>query len=301
VTTDERRDRLRDLVKDRGFAALGELASQLSVSESTIRRDLEMLEEAGLARRTHGGVYWTGDSDTISVFESRNDDFWAAKQSIGRAASELIADHDTILLDGGSTVYELARLIIHRPLQVVTNSLPVAHLLSTSDSIDLVMIGGCVRGRTSVTIGPLADSQLANIHVTTAFLSVAGVSPRGFFNSDMMLVESEKAMLASAERGIVLADHSKFGKTSLSRICELHQMDTVVTDDGLDSDAKAWLESAGVQLRLAQSPLTQSQSAQSSMAQASTPQSPQKTSAPAPTASPSNSSPTHSLNNANLS
>jgi DeoR/GlpR family transcriptional regulator of sugar metabolism len=152
------------------------------------------------------------------------------------------------------------------------------------------MIGGCVRGRTSVTIGPLADSQLANIHVTTAFLSVAGVSPRGFFNSDMMLVESEKAMLASAERGIVLADHSKFGKTSLSRICELHQMDTVVTDDGLDSDAKAWLESAGVQLRLAQSP----------MAQASTPQSPQKTSAPAPTASPSNSSPTHSLNNANL-
>ena len=203
----------------------------------------------------------------------------------------MIADHDTILLDGGSTVYELARLIIHRPLQVVTNSLPVAHLLSTSDSIDLVMIGGCVRGRTSVTIGPLADSQLANIHVTTAFLSVAGVSPRGFFNSDMMLVESEKAMLASAERGIVLADHSKFGKTSLSRICELQQIDTVVTDDGLSSDAKAWLESAGVQLRLAQSPLTQSSQAQS----------PHKSSTPAPAASPSNSSPTHSLNNANLS
>ncbi|MCC9656484.1 DeoR/GlpR family DNA-binding transcription regulator [Rhodopirellula halodulae] len=279
MTTDERRDRLRDLVKDRGFAALGELAEQLSVSESTIRRDLEMLEEAGLARRTHGGVYWTGESDTIGVFQSRNDDFWAAKQAIGRAAAELVSDHDTILLDGGSTVYELARLIVHRPLQVVTNSLPVAHLLSTSDSIDLVMIGGCVRGRTSVTIGPLADSQLATINVTTSFLSVAGVSPRGFFNSDMMLVESEKAMLASAERSIVLADHSKFGKTSLSRICELDEIDTVVTDDGLDSDAKAWLESSGVQLRLAST------------------SSPPGTPKAAPTP---NSSPTHSLNNANL-
>ena len=251
MTTDERRDRLRDLVKDRGFAALGELASQLSVSESTIRRDLEMLEEAGLARRTHGGVYWTGDSDTISVFESRNDDFWAAKQSIGRAASELIADHDTILLDGGSTVYELARLIIHRPLQVVTNSLPVAHLLSTSDSIDLVMIGGCVRGRTSVTIGPLADSQLANIHVTTAFLSVAGVSPRGFFNSDMMLVESEKAMIAAADQSIVVTDSSKFGKVSLSRLCGLNEVNAVVTDSGIDSEWKERLETSGVGLVLA--------------------------------------------------
>lgn len=251
LSTDLRREKLREHVQASGFAALGELASMLGVSESTIRRDLETLEEAGQARRTHGGVYWTGQSDTIGVFQSRHDDGWPRKQAIGSLAETLVHDGDTILLDGGSTVYELARRIIHRPLQVVTNSLPVAHLLSTSDSIDLIMIGGCVRGRTSVTIGPMADAMLADINVCKTFLSVAGVTERGFFNSDMMLVESEKAMIAAADQTIVLADHTKFGKVSLSQICRLQDVDRVVTDDGLDSQWKPWLESSGVELSLA--------------------------------------------------
>jgi DeoR family transcriptional regulator, fructose operon transcriptional repressor len=252
VATETRRDRLRELVQARGFAALGELASSLEVSESTIRRDLELLELAGEARRTHGGVYWTGESDTIQVFETRKDDQWPAKQSIGVAAAALIEDHDTILLDGGSTTYELARQLISRPLQVVTNSLPVAHLLSTSDSIDLVMIGGCVRGRTSVTIGPMADSMLGGINVQKAFLSVAGINEQGYFNGDMMLVESEKVMLARADQAYVVADSSKFGRASLSRLCGLQDVHGVVTDAGLDSKWKQWLESAGVQLVLAE-------------------------------------------------
>ncbi len=251
MATETRRDRLRELVQARGFAALGELASSLEVSESTIRRDLELLELAGEARRTHGGVYWTGESDTIQVFESRKDDQWPAKQAIGIAAAAWIEDHDTILLDGGSTTYELARQLISRPLQVVTNSLPVAHLLSTSDSIDLVMIGGCVRGRTSVTIGPMADSMLGGINVRKAFLSVAGINEQGYFNSDMMLVESEKVMLARADQAFVVADSSKFGRASLSRLCGLQDVHGVITDTGLDSKWKEWLESTGVQLVLA--------------------------------------------------
>ncbi len=253
MATETRRDRLRELVQARGFAALGELASSLEVSESTIRRDLELLELAGEARRTHGGVYWTGDSVTIRVFESRKDDQWPAKQAIGIAAASLIEDHDTILLDGGSTTYELARQLVSRPLQVVTNSLPVAHLLSTSDSIDLVMIGGCVRGRTSVTIGPMADSMLAGINVRKAFLSVAGINEQGYFNSDMMLVESEKVMLARADQAYVVADSSKFGRASLSRLCGLQDVHGVIADSGLDSKWKQWLESAGVELVLAPS------------------------------------------------
>lgn len=249
--TEMRRDTLRQLVQQRGFASLGELATELEVSESTVRRDLEQLEQEGVARRTHGGAFWTGQSDTLPIFQTRRDDTWPAKAAIGAAAAELIEDHDTILLDGGSTTYELARCLVGRPLQVVTNSLPVAHLLSVSDSIDLVIIGGCVRGRTAVTIGPMANSMLHSINVGKAFLSVAGITERGYFNSNMMLVESEQAMLDSADHTIVVADSSKFGKVSLSRLCGLHEIDTVVTDSGLEAGWQEHLQLAGVQLVLA--------------------------------------------------
>lgn len=249
--TDSRRDQLRKLVQTHGFSSLGDLALSLEVSESTIRRDLEQLESAGDVRRTHGGVFWTGEADVMPVFQNRKDDHWASKRAIGRQAAALVEDNDTVLLDGGSTTYELARQLVGRPLQVVTNSLPVAYLLSTSDTIDLVMIGGCVRGRTAVAIGPLADSMLQQINVAKAFLSVAGINERGYFNSDMMLVESEKAMIAAADQAIVVADSSKFGRVSLSRMCGLQDVQHVVSDDGLDSQWKGWLESAGVQLTLA--------------------------------------------------
>ncbi len=251
ATSETRRTKLRDLIQSRGFASLGELADTLQVSESTIRRDLDYLESSGTARRTHGGVFWTGGSDTLRVFETRRDTDWSAKAAIGQMAAALVEDHDTILLDGGSTTYELARHLVGRPLQVVTNSLPVAHLLASSESIDLVMIGGCVRGRTAVAIGPMADSMLHSINVGKAFLSVAGITDRGYFNSNMMLVESEKAMLSSADRAIVVADSSKFGKVSLSRLCGLHEVHAVVTDSNLDSKWKEHLALAGTEVVLA--------------------------------------------------
>lgn len=251
ITTDSRRDRLRELVQARGFAALGELAETLEVSESTIRRDLEQLEQVGDARRTHGGVFWTGKPATMRIFESRRDNQWPAKVAIGAMAAELIEDHDTILLDGGSTTYELARQLVGRPLQVVTNSLPIAHLMSSSEVTDLVMIGGCVQGQRGVAIGPMTDAMLKTINVSKAFLSVAGINDRGYFNSDMMLVESEKAMLAAADQAIVVADSSKFGKVSLSRLCGLDEVHAVVTDFAVDSHWKEILESHGVGVVLA--------------------------------------------------
>ncbi|MEM0927319.1 MAG: DeoR/GlpR transcriptional regulator, partial [Planctomycetota bacterium] len=102
-----------------------------------------------------------------------------------------------------------------------------------------------------VAIGPLADEMIRNINVRTAFLSVAGVNRRGFFNDNMMLVESEKAMMASADRSFVVADHSKFGRVSLSHLCRLDEVDGVVSDSGLTSDWKSQIENAGIDLVLA--------------------------------------------------
>ncbi|MCD0462586.1 DeoR/GlpR family DNA-binding transcription regulator [Roseiconus lacunae] len=239
------------LIRQSGFSSLGELAESLSVSESTVRRDLELLEQTGEAQRTHGGVYWTGETSTIRAFEGRTDSTWAIKASIAAAAAELVEEHDTILLDGGSTTYELARRLVGRQLQVVTNSLPVAHLLSTSDSIDLVTIGGCVRGRMAVAIGPMAEAMLREINVRLAFMSVAGINERGFFNNNMMLVESEKAMLSTADRAYVVADSTKFGKVSLSHLCGLGDVDGIISDTGLSTQWKKQIEQAGVELVLA--------------------------------------------------
>ena len=141
LAPEERRGKVLELVRSRGFASLPELAEELRVSESTIRRDLDSLEALGTAKRTHGGVFYVGSSPGLPHFEERQPAHWGRKRAIALRAVELIDDGDTVLLDGGSTTYEVARLLVGRPLQVVTNSLPVANLFASRSNIDLVLIG----------------------------------------------------------------------------------------------------------------------------------------------------------------
>ena len=247
---ESRRQELRRLLQTLSFATLGDLASRLGVSESTVRRDLDYFEEHGEAKRTHGGVLWIGSATSMRLFETQQDSLLQAKRSIAVAAANLISDNETILLDGGSTTYELARQLIGRPLQVVTNSLPVANLFAATETADLIMIGGYVHGRTGVTIGPLADQMLATLNVSKAFLSVAGIDARGFYNSNLLLVETERAMISAAASAVVIADSSKFGHANLSRLCHLGDVRTVVTDQKLSPQWRSELENAGIELLL---------------------------------------------------
>ncbi|MCA9262054.1 MAG: DeoR/GlpR transcriptional regulator, partial [Planctomycetales bacterium] len=146
-TTADRRNKLLELVRSQGFASLPDMAESLQVSESTVRRDLAQLEREGAARRTHGGAFYTGPSPAFSHFRDRQSQQWDKKKAIAAAAARLIEDGATVLLDGGSTTYELARLLTARPLQVVTNSLPVANLFSSARQVDLIVVGGYVHTR----------------------------------------------------------------------------------------------------------------------------------------------------------
>jgi DeoR/GlpR family transcriptional regulator of sugar metabolism len=247
---DERRSRLLELVRVRGFAALPDLAEELQVSESTIRRDLDYLEEAGEARRTHGGVLYTGPSPKLQHFDQRQQANWEKKRQIAQAASRLIEDGDTILLDGGSTTYELARLLVHRALQVVTNSLPVASLFTGSDA-DLVLVGGYVHTRTGVSLGPYANQMLGELNVRRAVLSVAGINEKGYYNSNLLLVETERAMMRAADEVIVVADSTKFGHTSLAHLCDLGDIDRLVVDSEITPGWRNRLVKAGVDLVVA--------------------------------------------------
>jgi DeoR family transcriptional regulator, fructose operon transcriptional repressor len=152
--TDERRTKLLELIRQRGFASLPALAEELAVSESTVRRDLDFLEESGVAQRTHGGVFYTGQSPKLAHFDQRQSLNWDKKRRIAVAASRLIDDNDTVLLDGGSTTYELAQLLVGRPLQVVTNSLPVANLFTSSESADLILWAAMSIRRPAFRSGP---------------------------------------------------------------------------------------------------------------------------------------------------
>ncbi len=248
-----RRERILELIRQHGFVSIPDLRDALDVSESTIRRDLELLEENGDAKRTHGGVFSTGPSASVRQFGSRSGGQWEKKRSIAIAASSQIEDHETILLDGGSTTYELARQLVGRPLQIVTNSLPVANLFASSDSVDLVLLGGAVHHKTGVTLGSYANDMLRSLNVQKAFLSVAGINQKGFFNSNMLLVETERTMMQCADQTIIVADSSKFGRSSLARLCDWSQVHTLVSDDGLGMDWRGLTEVAKVQLLIAQS------------------------------------------------
>jgi DeoR/GlpR family transcriptional regulator of sugar metabolism len=252
-TSMARRARMLEFIRLQGFVSIPELKDSLDVSESTIRRDLESLEESGEARRTHGGVFYPGSVSSIRQFQrpNSNDGAWDKKRAIALEASKLVSDHDTVLLDGGSTTYELAKQLVGRPLQIVTNSLPVANLFSATDTVDLVVLGGAIHNRTGVTHGPYTDQMLETINVQKAFLSVAGVNEKGFYNSNMLLVETERCMMHAADRTIIVADSTKFGRSSLARMCEWDQVDTLVVDHELSDSWRNRISSSKTKLILA--------------------------------------------------
>lgn len=252
MLADERRNRLLELVRTRRFASLPELVLALDVSESTIRRDLEQLEEMGAAKRIHGGVLYVGASPKNPHFDLQQTDEWDQKRAIAAAAVRLIEDGDSVMLDGGSTTYEVARLLVGRPVHVVTNSLPVANLLGSDNECDLVFIGGNICQRSGVSMGPLANQMIRSLRIRKTILSVAGINEAGFFNNNLLLVETERVMMHAADEVIVVADNSKFGRQSLTHLCELSDIKHLVVDSGISDYWRKKIIAAGVDLVVAE-------------------------------------------------
>jgi len=246
----ERQDKLLAILRQRQTAQLEELARELDVSISTVRRDLDVLEQQGLAERLHGGAVYRGpmvDSDeAISggvlrdgagafSLTTRLREHVAQKQAIGRYAASLVQPHMTLLLDGGSTVIHAASQITARPLQVVTNSLHIANLFADDDQVELLVVGGNLYPRTGVLIGPIATGCMADLHADLFFLSVAGIYENDAYNLHLPMSQLEQVMMRQAARSVMLMDSSKFGRKSLVRVCALDEVDTIVTDEGVDA------------------------------------------------------------------
>lgn len=251
MLVEERRKQVLDLVSRRGFVTLADLAQEVQVSDSTLRRDLDHWFRLGQIKRIHGGAMFTGESAALPPLEARSTSQTSEKRMIAQAAAARIRNGDTVLLDGGTTTLEVARFLVGRPLQIVTNSLPIANLFASSRETDLVLLGGYVYPSTGVSLGPMTVRMMENIHVHQCILSVGGITAKGLFNSNLLLVETERRMMRCADEVVVVADHTKVGRQALAFLCKLAAIDTLIVDSNLTPPQRDLLEQAAVRLILA--------------------------------------------------
>lgn len=241
----ERHDLIVSEVRTRGSVRVTELATLLDVSDMTIRRDLDVLDEAGALVKVHGGAKISTDhaADQPS-FDAKSNTQTAEKQAIARAAAEFVRGGATIGLMAGTTTWRLAGEVAAIPnLTVVTNSMRVAEVFNEFWRADrnIILTGG-VRTPSDALVGPIAATALAALHVDTLFIGVHGMSERaGFTTPNILESDTNRAFIQASGRKIVLADHSKWGITGLSSFANLSDADVLITDDKLSADAAAVL------------------------------------------------------------
>ncbi|MBL8851430.1 MAG: DeoR/GlpR transcriptional regulator [Planctomycetaceae bacterium] len=246
MLVDQRRGNILKTLESQGFASLQELVDQLGASESTLRRDLEHLDRIGQIRRTRGGAAFVGES--LTTFDDRRGRAVGEKQAIGRKAAELVEPGETVFLDGGTTTLEVARHLAGKSLQVVTNSLPIVNLLVGAPDIELLFVGGYLYPKTGVALGSLTVAAVRQVHARRLFMSTGGITAGGLFNSNSLLVESERQMMESADEVIVVADSSKLGHSELAQVCPLSRVHKLVTDTGITDEWRATMLANGVEV-----------------------------------------------------
>ena len=233
-------------VRLRGAVRVAELTELLDVSDMTVRRDLDVLAGAGLVDKVHGGATAPGRLSTEEPgFEAKSHRQLDEKEAIARAAAALIEPGQAVGLTAGTTTWRLAHHLTDiSDLTVVTNSIQAANVLHRERRPDLtVILTGGVRTPSDALVGPIAATTLRSLHVDVLFMGVHGMTAdAGFTTPNLLEAETDQAFVASAERVVVTADHTKWGVRGLSRIARLEEVSTLVTDDGLTGNAKAALE-----------------------------------------------------------
>jgi DeoR/GlpR family transcriptional regulator of sugar metabolism len=233
-----RQDRIVSALRSGGAASVRDLAQSLAVSESTIRRDLDILDRNGELTRTYGGAVLrpgetVTDSDPWMEGPFTADAGIELKQRVADRAAALVPDDAVVLLDIGTTTPLVARRLRGRPVTVITSNLAVLDELRDDSTVRLIMLGGVFRRNYRSFVGSLTQSALAQVSADLLFLSCTGVRPSGNV-VDNMAVEApiKEAMIASADRIVLLATETKFPGTGALRLCTLSDVDTVVTTAG---------------------------------------------------------------------
>ncbi len=250
-----RQQSILEQLEQRGRVSVTELAEDLEVSDVTIRKDLQLLEEFSLLKRVHGGAIAARRSKFNLSIAYKIRKLGPNKERIAYQALELIHDGDTLILDSGSTTLALARLLpqYKRGLTIVTNSLPIISELANVSDFELILLGGPVRKHSLATFGPLTVENLERLQADIVFLGADGASiERGLSTPNLGVAETKAAMVHAATECVALVDHSKISQTSLASFAKWRQIHTLVTDLSLADDFTQFLRESNVKVLVAE-------------------------------------------------
>ncbi len=232
-----------------GTCTIGKLASDLEVSDETIRRDVRSLVDEGMVLKVHGAIvapdHLREDPFQLRLQENRSD-----KLRIAARAAEMVNDGDSLMLDTGSTTTYVAHgLVAHRNLFAVTNSVEVARSLANQNGNRVYMAGGEIRADDGAAFGETATNFIAQFQVDKAFLSIAAISADdGFMDTELSEAEYSRMVIRQAAQAIVVADHSKFDRKALVKVCDFGAVDTLITTHAPPAAVAARLDAADVEV-----------------------------------------------------
>jgi DeoR/GlpR family transcriptional regulator of sugar metabolism len=247
----ERRARIGTLAARQGVVRTEELSSLFGVSHVTIRNDLDLLAKQGVLIRDRGGAVVNTNTALTTAFNQRAELNLDEKRRISQAAARMVNPGDTVILDAGTTLMELAKLVMDvSPLTVVTNALNIAMQLGSSRQAHIVLIGGSLNRDTLSIIGPMASEHLLNLRVQKAFIGTHGVDADGLTDSSIEVAQVKRAMIQAAREIILLADSSKWRQVGFAKVVQLSAVTTIISDDKLPEEARAVIQRLGIELIL---------------------------------------------------
>lgn len=253
----ERHRVILSAVQDRAVVTVIDLCNLTGASEATIRRDIAALHMQQKVRRVRGGVeslhppQFVGLAGrTFAVNETLR---IKEKQAIARAAVDLCEDGDPIIVNGGTTTFQMVHPLATRRCQVFTNSFPIAeHLLKHSKNT-VMLSGGAIYREQNIILSPFENDVTRNFYARRMFMGAQGVGPLGLMEADPLLIQAEEKLIGQADELVVLVDSSKFDQRSSLVLCGLDRVSTLITDEGISDAAAAMLDAADVKLIVAQS------------------------------------------------
>ncbi|MEX3016415.1 DeoR/GlpR family DNA-binding transcription regulator [Gymnodinialimonas hymeniacidonis] len=251
----ERHNVILSAVQERPVITVADICALTGASEATVRRDINTLHLEKRLRRVRGGAeaitppQFVGLAGrTFAVNETMRS---AEKQAIARAAVELCDDGDAIIINGGTTTFQMVHPLAMRRMQVFTNSFPIAeHLLKHSKNT-IMLSGGAIYREQNIILSPFDNDVTRNFAAKRMFMGAQGLGPLGLMEADPLLIQAEQKLIGQADELVVLVDSSKFEQRSSLVLCPLERIDVVITDDGISDRAAAMLEAADITLIVA--------------------------------------------------